>query len=390
MNFLDIFRRRQDASTVFDFDIFEDNVNAAYIKAIALETVINFVARSLAQSDFRVYKGDRIDKSLVSYKLNVRPNANQSSTTFWRDLVYRLIKDNEALVIESDTHDLLIADTWTTNTSALYPLTFSNVSVSSNSGTGYTFYRSFSMDDVWYLNYSNAKLSRYINDLGDELGKLYERIIEVQMRNGQIRGTVKTGTTAEINEADMKKLQTFINKIYESFKNKSVALVPQLNGFQYEELSKQNATQKQSTAELKSVQDQMTDAVANLIGVPPALIHGQNEKLDSNIKSYLDFCLNPLIKTIQDELNAKLFTPNEYANGKHIEVVGLNKRDLFGVSEAVDKLISSSAFSPNELRGELGYEPRQGGDDYVITKNYTMKGGEDDEDNQSKGNDRER
>ena len=97
MNFLDIFRRRQDASTVFDFDIFEDNVNAAYIKAIALETVNNFVARSLAQSDFRVYKGDRIDKSLVSYKLNVRPNANQSSTTFWRDLVYRLIKDNEAL-----------------------------------------------------------------------------------------------------------------------------------------------------------------------------------------------------------------------------------------------------------------------------------------------------
>ena len=389
MSFLDIFRRRQDASTVFDFDLFEDSANAAYIKTIALETVINFVARSLAQSDFRVYKGDRIDTGQVSYKLNVRPNPNQSSTTFWRDLVYRLIKNNEVLVIESDKHDLLIADTWTTNSAALYPLTFSNVSISSNSGIGYTFYRTFSMDDVWYLNYSNSKLSRYIDDLGNEIGKLYERILEVQMRNGQIRGTIKADMTAGVSEEEMKKLQAYIDKIYKSFKDKSIALVPQVRGFEYEELTKQTGTQKQSAADLKSVQDQMIDSVANLIGVPPALIHGSNEKLESNVQSYLDFCLKPLIKTIQDELNAKIFTPQEYGNGKHVEVVGLNKRDLFGVSEAVDKLISSSAFSPNELREELGYEPRDGGDDYVITKNYTMKGGENDETNSSEGNNRE-
>ncbi|WP_054777904.1 phage portal protein [Lacticaseibacillus saniviri] len=155
MGFLDIFKRRQDASTVFDFDLYEDTANGAYIKEIALETVINFVARSIAQSDFRVYKGDRVIQDNLSYKLNVRPNANQSSTTFWRDLIYRLIRNNEVLVIESDTHDLLIADTWTANSVALYPTTFSNVVVSGHDGIGYPFYRTFSMDDVWYLTYTN-------------------------------------------------------------------------------------------------------------------------------------------------------------------------------------------------------------------------------------------
>jgi HK97 family phage portal protein len=373
---------------MFDFSIFEDDANAAYIKTIALETVINFVARSISQSDFRIYKGDKIDRGLVSYKLNVRPNPNQSASTFWRDVIYRLLKNNEVLVIESNTHDLLIADTWTASSSALYPIIFSNVTVSGPSGVGYTYYKSFSMDDVWYLSYSNSKLSRYINDLGQEIGKLYERIMQVQMRNGQIRGTVDVKTTASFDKKKAEKLQTFINKIYKSFKTKSVAVVPQQDGMSYTELTNTVGVQNQSSTELKSIQDQMTDTVANLIGVPPALIHGENEKLDSNIKSYLDFCLTPLIETIQDELNAKLFTPNEYARGRHVQVVGLNKRDLFSVSEAVDKLISSSGFNPNEVRKELGYEPREGGDEFVLTKNY-VKGGETNENNPSEGTNRE-
>ncbi|MHA3066583.1 phage portal protein [Lacticaseibacillus saniviri] len=386
MGFLDIFKRRQDASTIFDFDLFETTANGAYIKEIALDTVLNFVARSIAQSDFRVYNGTKIMHDDIAYKLNVRPNVNQSSTTFWRDLIYRLMRNNEVLVVKSDTGDLLIADTWTTNNVALVPVTFSNVSVSGLGSTSYNFTRTFSMNDVWYITYTNEKLTKYINELGNELGKLYERMLEIQMRNGQIRGTVSVGATAGTDEQKMKNLQLFIDKIYSSFKSNSVAIVPQTAGFDYTELTNTEGVQKQTTNDLRSTQDQMTDTVAALVGVPPSLIHGQNEKLESNIKSFLDFCLNPLIKMVQDELNAKLFTAADFISGNRVEIVGLNKRDIYSAAESIDKLVSAGVANPNEIREDFGLEPRTGGDEYVLTKNY-LKGGENNE-TTSQGNNR--
>lgn len=58
MNWKELFSRRQDASTIFDFDLLEESGNKAYLRVIAMQIVIDFVARSLAQSDFRVFGDD--------------------------------------------------------------------------------------------------------------------------------------------------------------------------------------------------------------------------------------------------------------------------------------------------------------------------------------------
>lgn len=385
MNWKELFSRRQDASTIFDFDLLEESGNKAYLRVIAMQIVIDFVARSLAQSDFRVYndKG-KTEKNELSYKLNVRPNPNQSSSKFWQTLTYRLIKNNEVLVIQSDTGDLFIADTWNADSSVLYPTRYSNVSISNESGGSYTFNRTFSADDVWYLNYSNEKLSRYINDLGKDIGELYDRMLEVQKRNGQIRGVVDTTFTTKADDEKAKKLQTYIDKIYQSFKSNSIAVVPQTTGLSYTEVSGKQGQQKQSVSELKALQDQLIDTVANMIGVSPALIHGSNEKLESNIKSFLKFCLNPLIKMIQDELNAKVFTRAMYQAGWHIQVFGLNTPSIYESAPAIEKLITATVLSPNKVLKDFGYEERPGGDDIVITKNYEkLKGGEETNDEEN-------
>lgn len=36
------------------------------------------------------------------YKLNVKPNTDMSSDTFWQHVMYKLIYDNEVLIIVSD------------------------------------------------------------------------------------------------------------------------------------------------------------------------------------------------------------------------------------------------------------------------------------------------
>ena len=381
-SFLDLFKKRQDSSAIFDVDFVDENLSNTFLKEIALNIVLDFVARSVAQSDFRIYRKGKIVRDEASYLLNVRPNPNESATQFWRKLVRRLLKEGEVLVVQSDTKDLFIADSFVANEVVLFPRTFSGVTVDS-----YTFTRSFSMDDVWYFKYSNKKLRTYVNDLSNELNNLFNRIAETAKRNNQLRAIVDVDATLAGSDEDENRtrLQGFIDKAYKAINTNSVAIIPQTKGFTYEEKSSSEGVGKESVDQLKILQDQLIDTVANLVGVPPALIHGQNEKLDSNIKSYLDFCINPLLKEIQDELNAKLFLKEDYLKGDNVKIIGLNKKNIFDVATSIDKVVSSSVVNPNEVRNELGYEPREDGDKYVITKNYDkeqdLKGGDKNESN---------
>ena len=116
------------------------------------------------------------------------------------------------------------------------------------------------------------------------------------------------------------------------------------------------------------------DDVAKLIGIPPALIHGETADIKENMNAYKLFCLNPLIKKIEDELNNKWIEQSEYVNGGRIEVISINKAEPLSNSEQADKLISSGAFTRNEVREMFGYEPIDGLDEFLVTKNYdTLK-----------------
>ena len=64
-------------------------------------------------------------------------------------------------------------------------------------------------------------------------------------------------------------------------------------------------------------------------------------------------------------------------------MTGVHTPDIFELATAIDKLVSSMAFSPNDVREELGRERVDDAkmDKYYLTKNYseqedTTKGGE--------------
>lgn len=375
-SFFDLFTRRKDASYIYDLDLIQDVSNRAYLKKLAIDTCIDYVARAVSASEFRVMSGTKSEKNDIYYKLNVRPNTDYSATNFWQELINKLIRDNEVLVIVNDSHDLLIADNFIRNESANYPDTFTGVTVKN-----YTFQRTFNMSDVWYMQYNNAKLDDYINGLWSDYGELFGRMLETNMRNNQIRATVGVNATTGTVEETQKKLQTFIDNTYKSFNHNSIAIVPVTNGFEYNEVSTAKANTNQSVSELNDLRLGFLNDVARLIGIPPALVTGEKVESKENLEAFYSSCLKPLLNKIRDELNAKLFSPFEYLHGKHIDVIGINRPDPFALSDSIDKLISSGTFSRNEIRQKLGEEPVKGLDEFVITKNYTTstKGGDKDD-----------
>jgi HK97 family phage portal protein len=366
----DILRRNSELEWMFDLDLTYETSHRAYLKKMALETCINFIGRTISQSDFRFMKNGKREYNDWHYLLNVRPNTDQSAADFWQDFIYKLIYENEVLVILTDTNDLLIADDFTRDEFAVYPDIFRDVTVKD-----YKFQRSFRMDEVIYITYNNEKLTTFMDGMFNDYAELFSRMIEVGLRKNQIRGIVGIDSTQSLNEENRTKLQKFIDKLFAAFSKNSVAIVPKLKGFEYDEVASGD-NNGQSIDELTKLKKSLIDDVANILGIPNALIHGDMSEYETSIKAYIKFCIGPLVKKIEDELNAKLIDKKDYLNGSRVEVKGVTEKDLIDHAEAVDKLVASGAFTRNEVRELFGAERSDNPalDEFVITKNYQSAG----------------
>lgn len=367
MGFLEsVLRRNSELEYLFDLDLTDGLDSRSYLKKLALETCLNFIGRTISQCEFRITKDKRKIPSDWDYLLNVRPNTDQSAAEFWHQFTYKLIHDNEVLVVLSDNNDLLIADSFSRDEFAVYEDIFRDVTVKD-----YTFKRSFRMNEVIYLTYNNEKLTRFMDPAFDDYSGLFSRMVEAQKLSNQIRGIVEVDSTQSLDEKQQNKLQNFINNLFSSFRNSIIALVPKVKGFGYNEVSN-GSNNGRSVEELAKLKRQITDDVADILGIPSSLLHGDMSEYETAIKAYIKFCIAPLIKKIRDELHAKLLTKSEYISGKRIEVRGVTEKNPLEVANAVDKLRASGTYSGNEIRIMLGDEPVNNPelDEYVITKNY--------------------
>ncbi len=377
----DVLNKNKEIGKMFDeFDFFGiETSQRAYLKKLALETCINFIGRTISQSDFRIMKNSKRQLDDWHYSLNVRPNTDQSASDFWQDFIYKLLHENEVLVILTDNNDLLIADSFDRVEFAVYPDIFKNVTVKD-----YTFQKSFKMDEVIHITYNNQKLTEFMNGMFEDYTNLFSLMIETNMFANQIRAMAEMDSTQKLDDENRGKLQEFINKLFGAFRKNAFAIVPKLKGFNYEEIA-DGTNGGRSVEELGKLKRDLIDDVANILGIPTSLVHGDMAEFETAIKAYIKFCIAPLVKKIQDELNAKLIDKKEFLNGSKIEVRGVTEKSVIENAEAVDKLVASGAFTRNQVRELFGEERSDDPelDKFVITKNYqstdTIEGGENKE-----------
>ncbi|PFN17924.1 phage portal protein [Bacillus cereus] len=378
-----VFKRNKELDFILDLDIISDTANRLHMKRLAIDTCVSFLGRTISQSEFRVRNGKAFKIDELYYRLNVRPNKNMTASTFWERFVRKLIYDNECLVIQADDGDLLIADGFQHNEYAVFEDTFTDVRVKD-----YTFKRSFKQSEVIHLKYRNDKLSPLIDGLFADYGDLFGRILNSQKRKNQVRGTVDMEMTGSKTEENLAKLQKFIDDMYQAFGNKDIAIVPQQKGINYNEIYN-GVANAPSVEEINKVTNGFLNQVAMAIGIPIALIYGEMADVEKQTKNYMLFTVRPLLKKLSDEANVKFFEMSEYLLGRKIEVKAVSYQSIFELATSIDKLISSSAFTGNEIRLEVGYEIS---DDpnlntHHITKNYTKltesEGGENTNDGEN-------
>ncbi|MED2840805.1 phage portal protein [Bacillus wiedmannii] len=378
-----VFKRNKELEFMLDLDLIADTANRLHMKRLALDTCVSFLGRTISQSEFRVRNGKTFEKNELYYRLNVRPNKNMTASTFWERFIRKLIYDNECLVIQADDGDLLIADGFQHNEYAVYEDAFTDVTVKD-----YTFKRSFKQSEVIHLKYRNDKLSPLIDGLFADYGDLFGRILNSQKRKNQVRGTVDMDMIGAKTEEKIAKLQEFIDNMYKSIGSKDIAIVPQQKGINYNEIYN-GVANGPSVEEINKVTNGFLNQVAMAFGIPTALIYGEMADVEKQTKNYMLFTVRPLLKKLSDEANVKFFEMSEYLLGRRIEVKAVSYQSIFDLATSIDKLISSSAFTGNEIRSEVDYEDS---DDpnlniHHITKNYTKlnesEGGEKENDGEN-------
>ncbi|HDX9650617.1 phage portal protein [Bacillus wiedmannii] len=378
-----VFKKNKELEFMLDLDLIADTANRLHMKRLALDTCVSFLGRTISQSEFRVRNGKTFEKNELYYRLNVRPNKNMTASTFWERFIRKLIYDNECLVIQADDGDLLIADGFQHNEYAVYEDAFTDVTVKD-----YTFKRSFKQSEVIHLKYRNDKLSPLIDGLFADYGDLFGRILNSQKRKNQVRGTVDMDMIGAKTEEQIAKLQEFIDNMYKSIGSKDIAIVPQQKGINYNEIYN-GVANGPSVEEINKVTNGFLNQVAIAFGIPTALIYGEMADVEKQTKNYMLFTVRPLLKKLSDEANVKFFEMSEYLLGRRIEVKAVSYQSIFDLATSIDKLISSSAFTGNEIRSEVDYEDS---DDpnlniHHITKNYTKlnesEGGEKENDGEN-------
>lgn len=367
MSWLDtVFRRNKEIDWMFDNDLLEDKQNRIYLKKLAIQVCVNHIADTIAQSKFIAHSDDERYNSKVNYMLNIRPNKNQNASQFWQQVIYRLINDNEALIIESDSGELLIADDFDKEAFTMFDYLFKNVIVGD-----YEYKRIFEMKDVYYLSYSNGRMKEIIDGLYNDYGDLFGMVLRNQMVSNQLRATFKIGTIGRKTKEEIDKQKAYIKKVVQQLENDPVAFIPLQDGQDYQEYGDRRSSR--SVEEIDKSLNGFIDKVAMALKIPPSLVRGDVADTKEASRNYIRFCINPLIKQISDEFTSKMFSQREIEkNNYRLEIRAIRLTNVFEMAESIDKLVSSSVFTGNEIREALGYERSADDnlDKHIITKNY--------------------
>ena len=351
------------------------------IEDFAIQMAINMLAGLIAKCEFKTYIKGKEEHEDEYYLWNVEPNVNQNSSQFLQQFVSKLLYENEALIVEQNGQ-LLIADSFTATGYALFPATFSGVTVTSF-GNSLTFDRTFSMADVLYFRLNNHNIRALLSGVMDGYTKLLEMAMGKYKRAGGRKGTAEVNKTKTGDDKEQKRIDDLFSKQFKAYFEAENAVVSLPNGVKYTEITGEGS--KKSTSEVNDIANITKEAfarVAQAFRISPALLQGDISDISKLMDELLTVCIDPLVDLIQTEIIRKRYGKAAYLAGTYlrIDTTCIKHIDIFDVAMAADKLISDRLYNVDELRQKLGDVPLNTwwSKQYVLTKNYEPVGAPED------------
>lgn len=326
-----------------------------FFKELAVQASINLIANAVSRSEFQTFENGKEVKKDNYYLFNVEPNPNKSASKFWRDVVSKLVYNNECLVIQQG-YSFYAADDFDVEEFAFKPYVYHDIVIDNLQLKG-----SYIEPDVFHFELHNEKITNVIEGLNRSYSKLIAVSQKNYKKNNSRKGKVKIPTEypqTQKAQDDLKNL--FETRFKKFFEAEGEAVLPLTNGLDYEELKSNIGTDgTANNKEIRSFIDDIIDFVAIAFNIPPILIKGGVANMEKLIDYFLTFCINPIAELINDEINRKLYGKRAFLNRTYVKlntsfIKAVNIKDIAGSLEILERI---GAFTVDDSLKALGMEP---------------------------------
>lgn len=363
-NFLDVFfpvTEKIGSSTV------TINIPAElYYKELAVHTAVSLISNAISRSEIKTFESGKPVKSEDYFRLNVSPNKNETSSLFWHKVVNKMIRDGEALVVETSDGSLYCADSF--NRKEERPMlgdVYDSVAIGN-----ITLDRTFTQADSYLMRLDDINVREMIDRMYDDYGEIMTSAAKaLKASNGnkyklKIEG-VKAGDE-EFNKYYEEYLSTQLKKYIEN----DNAIYPEFDGY---ELTQDPNKRQQSSSDFVALKKEFATTVAAAFHIPESMMTGNITSMKEIIGSFLTFGVDPYADAITEALNKGVGVEN-YTKGNcyKVDTSKIQHQNIFDLAVSCTNLISSGIMCIDEVREELDKEPlrTEWSQKHFITKNF--------------------
>lgn len=342
-----------------------------YLRELAFWTCVNKIANAISKCEIKTYKNGKEVKEREYYLWNMEPNQNQNATAFFTKLIGQLYRNNEALVVEVNQR-LYVADSYGKEIYALKDYVFTGITIDD-----YQLSESKRMSEVLFFELNSRDMRFLMNGMYESYTQLLTYAQNAYRKSRGHKGILNIEGIAQEQDNFDETFDELMTKHFKTFFEKDNAVLPLFEGYSYTDISQNAKTYStESTRDIKALVDDIFEFTARAFSFPPSLAKGDVQDTSKAVDELLTFVVDPLAKMIQQEINRKRSGYTGWKKGTYIRIdtLAVKHIDIFDIATPVDKLISSGAFTINDILEVIG-KPRieeVWADQHFMTKNYSI------------------
>ena len=324
-----------------------------YLQRMAFWTCVRKIGSAVAAVEWETFRRGKRVKAKEYWAWNYAPNPNQTKEQFFQKLVGQLFSEQEALIVEW-RGNRYVADSFGVEKHLSGDI-YHDITSDGESIPGV-----YAAKDVLHFTIEGERIKRILISIASAEGRLLKAASSSYIRSHGMRGILKIDDTAETEPDFEEQYEDLVQNKFKKYFTADNAVLPMFKGYTFTERDNNQAAGKseiQGTRDIRNMMNDIVELTAQALGIPASIATGKSVS-DADFKAFMTSPVMPIVKSITQEINRKLFGSQLVYAGTYISANYADVRytDLFDVANPIDKLIGSGAFCINDIRLRLGLD----------------------------------
>lgn len=371
---------------LYDYiEVLTENLASLNASKFAIQKCVAMISNAISKSEMVIQGKDGLLHNETYYRLNIRPNDNESGTEFWARVTEKLLIDNEALVV-FHRNMYYLADSWTASQDILRPKTYTNISLQGPDGTTYQINKHFKSDEVMHLRLpENSKRINYFR----KVAELYDKTAGIVSKVVQISNVPKFGINIATQTRLVEKTETgdkiltgkeYASRIVKMLCSDNVEGITLPEGVKIESLNGGGSSNVDAD-KIDSLIKASEEACARAFDIPKSVYFGNISDQSDATNEFITYAVSPVAECLNDGLNHLIVGEEDYLERNERVIVFLARFKHIDIIDSADKLskMRGDGWTLDEIFHLIGY-PEMHTDfttTRALTKNYATPDGGD-------------